>query len=119
MTVRASLLVLSILLASCASPASLRQRMPDLDEMTNISADRVAGCVGDKLEASPVASQGRLSSRPTANGFSITESQGLATGDDTIVLVDISRIDSKTRVQLFTHFLTGDGGMSVLIRGCL
>jgi len=34
-------------------------------------------------------------------------------------MVDISKADGKTRVQLFTHFLMGDGGVPVLVKGCL
>ena len=106
-------------LGACASPMSLRQGKPDLDEVTNSAPERVAGCIGDKLEASPVASQGRLSSRPTANCYSISENQALTAGDDTIVLVDIAKTDNGSRVQLFTHFLAGNGGIPAIIRGCL
>jgi hypothetical protein len=104
-----------------ATPGSLRQGKSDLDEMTNTPAERVAGCVGDKLEDLGLGSAGgvRLSTRPTTNGYSISADQSAAVGADTIVLVDISKVDSKMRVQLFTHFLIGGASYTSLIRGCL
>ena len=122
------LMAVPFVLTACQSPGELRAGAPKLDQTTNTPAERVAGCVGDKLEASPVARQGgllpgaALSSRPTANGYSISVTQtGGFGGTDTIILVDISKVDNQnTRVQLFTHFLFGgDGGMSPLVRACL
>jgi hypothetical protein len=109
------------LLVACATPVSLRQGKPDLDEMTNTPPERVAGCVGDKLENLGLGSAGgvRLSTRPTTNGFSISADQSAAVGADTIVLVDINKVDSKTSVQLFTHFIVGGAGYIPLVRGCL
>ena len=78
---------------ACATPGSLRQGKPDLDEVTNAPPERVVGCIGDKLEDLGLGSAGgvRLSTRPTTNGYSISGDQTLpgfyATGGtDTIVL---------------------------------
>ena len=112
-------------LAACATPGSLRQGKPDLDEVTNAPSERVAGCIGDKLEDLGLGSAGvRLSTRPTTNGYSISGDQTLpgfyaGGGTDTILLIDISKVDSKTRVQLFTHVLMGGPDYISLIRGCL
>jgi hypothetical protein len=109
-------------LSGCATPVSLRQGKPDLDEMTNTPTERVAGCVGDKLENLGLGSAGgvRLSTRPTTIGYSISADQSAGVGADTIVLVDISKVgDSKTHVQLFTHFLIGGANYIPLVRGCL
>lgn len=115
-----------LLLPGCVSTANLRERAPDLDQVATGAPEKVAGCIGDKLEASPVASQNgqaTLSSRPTTNGYSISEVQtagGLyGASSDTIVLVDITKVDTGSRVQLFTHFMTGNGGMPALIKPCL
>lgn len=121
---RALPLAALLFLAACATANGLRQGSPDLDEMSNKTPERTAGCIGDKLEASPMASRVRLSTRPTSTGYSISAAQSLpglygAGGTDTIILIDISANAGKTRVQLFTHFLTGDGGVSTLVRGCL
>lgn len=117
-------MVALFVLAACASPGELRQKPTNLSELTNAPVDRVAGCIGDKLEGVASANRGRLSSRPTSNGYSISIDQTMpglwsAGGTDTIVLVDISKTDNKTRVQLFTHFLMGDGGVPALVRECL
>jgi hypothetical protein len=45
-------MALLFFLVGCATPGSLRQGKPDLDEMSNTPPERVAGCVGDKLEDS-------------------------------------------------------------------
>lgn len=115
--------VVLFVLSACASPMSLRQGKPDLDEITNSLPERVAGCIGDKLEASPITSRASLSTRPTVNGYNISVNQTLPLtyggGADTVILVDINKVEAGTHVQVFTHFLTGDGGMPALVKGCL
>lgn len=121
-------LIMAFALCACAAPTELRQGIPDLDVTSDAPVERLAGCIGDKLEASSVASQngqGRLSSRPTADGYSISEDQSLSglygSGTDTYVLVDLHRDAGKTHVQLYTHFMFPAGGrqISELVRGCL
>lgn len=111
--------LVGILAACAATPTGLRQGKPDLDEVTNIPAERLAGCIGDKIEvAANLALRTRFSSRPTTNGYSISAEQASYGGaTDTIILVDITRLDSnKTHIQLYTHFLGGDGAQ---LRGLL
>lgn len=120
-----SKIVLSMLalfvLTACASPGELRQGRPDIDEVTAFPPERVAGCIGDKLEAWSGASRTRLSTRPTTKGYSISGDQAVGGEADTIILVDISKLDSKTHVQLFTHFIGGLGAdpIKAMVRGCL
>lgn len=105
--------------SACATAASLRGKAPDLDQVVTGTPEKVAGCIGDKLEASPIMSRGTLSSRPTTNGYSISEVETLSGGTDTVILVDLTKADAGTRVELYTHFMTGNGGIPALIRGCL
>ena len=112
-------------LGGCQSPVQLRQSVAGLDEVTNVPAERLAGCVGDKLEASSLGSAGtRFSSRPTTNGFSISGVDtpgGIYSGStDTPILVDITRRDDgKTRIQVWTNLVMGTAQMISLVRGCL
>jgi hypothetical protein len=113
-------LALMLLLTACASPGELRQGRPDLDETTNIPAERVAGCIGDKVDASGLSAALNFATRPTTNGYSISGSKaGPWGGTDTNVLVDIKSAD-KTQVQLFTHgLLFGSDPWVSLVKGCL
>ena len=119
-----SVLTAALLLGGCATATSLRQGAPDLDMTTNVPAERVAGCVGDKLEAHPLAASTMFSTRPTTTGYSISGVQTMpglyaAGGTDTIILVDIAMLEATTRVQVFTHLFMGSGQISALVRGCL
>jgi hypothetical protein len=112
-----------LLLTACATAGGLRQGKPDLDEVTNTPSERLAGCIGDKFEASPAASRVRFSTRPTMNGYSISGDQTLpglfAGGTDTIILVDITKLDSTTRIQVWTHILMGTSPLIAVVRTCL
>lgn len=118
-------MVALLALGACASPAGLRQGRPVLDETTAKRSERVAGCIGDKLDAqNSTLSQIRYSTRPTSNGYSISGDQtGLVLwgGTDTILLIDISNTGDETRVKMYTHFLVGDGPAAYfdLVRGCI
>jgi hypothetical protein len=118
-------MVALLALAACASPAGLREGSPVLDETTAKPSERVAGCIGDKLEAQNSAlSQIQYSTRPTSNGYSISGDQTslvLWGGTDTILLIDISNSGNETRVKMYTHFLIGNGPVAwfKLVRGCI
>jgi hypothetical protein len=113
-----------VALAACASPSSLRESKPDLDEVSDKPAEQLAGCIGDRFEDSRVDRGGmRLSTRPTSNGYSIsgdrTDHLFLAPAVDTKLLVDITKLGNKTHVQLFTHVIAGEGTWIALVRSCL
>ena len=118
-------MVALLALGACASPAELRQGRSVLDETTAKPAERVAGCIGDKLEAQSTALlRVRYSTRPTLNGYSISgneTSSVLWGGTDTILLIDISNTSDKTRVKMYTHVLIGDGPAKYfdIVRGCI
>ena len=120
-----SMAVLFVLTA-CATPRELRQKVPDFDEVTNIPAERMAGCVGDKLEANAGDPNTRYSTRPTTNGFSVegvSNMGGIYSGStDTPVLVDITRQnDGKTLIQLWSNypFPAGTRNVVSLVKACL
>jgi len=122
---RSAALALTLLLSACATPGQLRQKATDLDEVSSVPAERLAGCVGDKLEVF-FGRDGntRISTRPMTNGFSVegTGTVGGWGGTDTPVLVDITRQDDgKTHVQAWDNLLSGSGGaaLATLVRGCL
>jgi hypothetical protein len=103
-----SALVATLLLGACATPNSLRGGVADLDQTTEAPIERVAGCIGDKLEASSLAGQTRFSTRPTGNGgYSISgDQQGpYGSGTDTIVLVDLIRLDDGSGNALSQPFV--------------
>jgi hypothetical protein len=110
-------------LAGCASQASLREAHPVVDEATKQAPDRVAGCIGDKLEALSSVSHTSISTDPTeAGGFRISGHQllnGLNITPDTILLVDIAPEAGSSRVQLYTYFLTRDNWVPQVVRSCL
>lgn len=111
-----------LLLAGCESAMSLREGRVILEETSTKPADQVAGCIGDKIEAQNSSlSQITYSTRPTADGFSISGIQGLTVGADTILLIDISRTSQGTRIRMYTHFLVGDGPpvYFMAVRGCV
>lgn len=119
---RAMLVVSAVFLSACASPGTLRNGNPDLTEATDKAPDRVAGCIGDRLEDLRIGTTVKFSTRPTANGFSISGDQSgfmLTGGTDTIVLIDISKNETRTNVRLYTHVLMGGPNYSSLIRSCL
>lgn len=111
-------------LSACASPTELRGRKADIDAMTDKTAELVAGCIGDEFEKFNVgfiAMQGiKISSRPTANGYSISGTQSGLAGSDTVFLVDVTKADGKTHVMMFDNFIVSGGGKwATLARGCL
>ncbi len=113
-------------LAACASPQELRQKIPDLDQMTSVPAERLAGCIGDKFEAYKGDPNIRYHTRPTTNGFSIageSQTSGIyGQGTDTPVLVDLTKVDDgKVRVQMWSNypFPAGTRNMLALVRACL
>lgn len=111
-----------LLLAGCQSAMNLRNGRVVLEETSAKPADQVAGCIGDKIESQNTSiSQTTYSTRPTADGFSISGTQGLSVGTDTILLIDISRTSDGTRVKMYTHFLVGDGPAAYFaaVRGCV
>jgi hypothetical protein len=121
-------LIFAMGLSACASPQELRQKIPDLDVVSSIPAERLSGCIGDKFEA--YTGNGdpniRYYTRPTSNGFSIageSHTGGLyGEGTDTPVLVDLSKTDDgKVRVQLWSNypFPAGTRNMLALVRACL
>jgi hypothetical protein len=118
-------MVALLALGACANPVGLRQGRSVLDETTAKPSERVAGCIGDKLEAQNSGlSQIRYSTRPTSNGYSISgdeTSSVLWGGTDTILLIDISNTSDKTRVKMYTHFLIGDGPAAFFdsVRECI
>lgn len=119
-----ALSIVLLALAACAGPVDLRGSKPDLDEVTNIPPERVAGCVGDKFESAftGFGTTVKFSTRPTSNGYSISGDEAgpmLFGGTDTILLVDIAKLESNTRVQLFTHIIAGQGKWISLVKGCL
>jgi len=121
---RSAALALMLLLTACESPSQLRQKSPDLDEMTNAVPERLAGCIGDKFEGSPGSFNTRFSTRPTTNGYSISGDQaapGLYSfgGTDTIILVDIAKLGDKTHVQVWSHNLIGTSPFIAVVRACL
>ena len=116
----------SCILTGCATPNSLRADGPVLEETTSLPARQVAGCIGDKLQAWPESSQQIpiLATRLTETGYSISGSATLpglwgAGGTDTVVLVDIDDLKTKTRVRLYTHFVMGGGVIVKMVRSCL
>lgn len=112
------LMVMLFILTTCAAPGDLRNHQADIDQMTDKPAELVAGCIGDKLEY--LSSQTTLSTRPTSNGYSISAIQNGGFTTDTIVLVDINKLDSKTHVQLFIHDLAwGNERIISAVRGCI
>ena len=128
MKFRISILAPALLvLSACATPGQLRQRTPDFDQVSSVPAERLAGCVGDKLEASDLSSSTtRFSTRPTTNGFSVEATStmgGIYSGStDTPVIVDITRQDDgKTHVQLWSNFPFPAGTRNVIsiVGGCL
>jgi hypothetical protein len=116
-------IALMLLVTACATAGDLRQGKTDLDEVTNTPSERLAGCIGDRFESSPAASRVRFSTRPTMNGFSISGDQslpGLFTGGtDTIILVDITKHDTATRIRVWTHILVGTSPLIAVVRTCL
>lgn len=114
-------------LGACASPTELRGGKPDIDVTTAKAADRVAGCIGDEFEKANTnvafAPGTTFNTRPTANGgFSISGVQSgsmLFGGNDTILLVDVTKADAGTHVTMFDHVLTGQGKWTALVRSCL
>lgn len=95
-------------------------------EFCSLPARQVAGCIGDKLQAWPESSQQIpiLATRLTETGYSISGSATLpglwgAGGTDTVVLVDIDDLKTKTRVRLYTHFVMGGGVIVKMVRSCL
>jgi hypothetical protein len=112
------------LLTGCASPASLRDGAPVLDVATAQAPDRVADCIGDQLELSAFTSHTRISTDLTGTGgYSVYGHQmlnGLDSAPDTIFLVDISAPeDGRSRIQLYTYFLTRDDWVPQTVRSCL
>ncbi len=113
-----------LLIGACAGAMGVKGEagMPVLDETTGKTADRVANCIGDRLEAqNPELYQTRFSVNPTFDGYSITGTQGLKAGDDTILLIDVVKLADQTRVRMYTHFLIGKGPSAYLraVRDCL
>lgn len=114
-------------LAGCASPTQLRGGKPDIDVVTDRPAERVAGCISDEFEKAnvsiPFAPSTTFSTRPTADGFSISGTQPgslLLGGSDTVILVDLAKADGGTHVTMFDHFIASGGGKwAGLVRGCL
>lgn len=128
MLIRFYALALVSLLTACASPQALRQKIPDLDIVTGIPAERLAGCIGDKFEGYTGGGDPniRYYTRPTANGFSISGEQHLSglygEGTDTPVLVDLTKVDGdKVHVQMWSNypFPAGTRNMVALVRACL
>lgn len=82
-----------LLITGCAGAASQRQGeagVPVLEEMTGKAADRVAGCIVDKLEAQDSSlTQTTFSATQTFDGYSITGTQSVAVRTDTILLIDV------------------------------
>ena len=114
-----------LLITGCAGAASQRQGeagVPVLEEMTGKAADRVAGCIVDRLEAQDSSlTQTTFSATQTFDGYSITGTQSVAVRTDTILLIDVVRIANQTRVRMYTHFLVGKGPSTYFraVRGCL
>lgn len=84
----------------------------------------MAGCIGDKLEASPFG-QGstRFYTRPSTNGYSVEGVSvlgGVYSGStDTPILVDINgQGEGKTHVQVWTNLVMGSEKVVTLVRGC-
>lgn len=111
-----------LVLSACASPGDLRQRTPEIDQMSATPAERLAGCIGDKLEAAPNAGT-RFSTRPTANGYSIAGEQAIyglyGAGSDTIVLIDVTKQNDQSHVQIWSHNLIGVSPFVAVAKTCL
>lgn len=119
-------LALFVSVAACASPQELRQKIPDLDVVSSIPAERLAGCIGDRFEADGGNPNLRYYTRPTANGFSIAGEEHMngiyGGGADTPVLVDLAKLDDgKVHVLMWSNypFPAGTRKMLALVRSCL
>lgn len=120
---------MALALAACGTPGGLRsgqQGTQILDQTTAKAPQAVAGCIGDKLEGWNGTHKLRLSTRPTAAGFSISGDDvpvvfGATNGADTVLLIDISQEGAATRVKVATHFFVGDGRTELvpLVTSCL
>lgn len=120
---------LAAMVSGCASPGTLRsgdRGTALLDRETSNDPQKVAGCIADRLDAWPGRQDLQFATRPTEGGYSISGTSsptvlGVPSGTDTVVLVDIRKKGEKTEVQLFTHFLIGDGHTALvpLVSACL
>ena len=109
-----------LLLAACATSNELRTRTPLFDQVTNKPSERLAGCVADQLEG---WTRGRdISTRPTSNGYSIRRDGNIGIiGIDTAFVIDIIKLDDKSRIQFFSNLAFNAGNEMVIsfIRKCI
>ena len=103
-----STMVALLVLTACASPGELRQGRPDIAEVTTFPPERVAGCIGDKLEAWSGASRTRLSTRPTIN--LVTVFQGIKLWEGKPIPLSLSTSVSSIAKHMFSFSLTSSVG---------
>lgn len=99
-----------IFCAGCSTPGDLRDDMPFLQQTSAKPPEQIAGCIGDRLQADKSAFDSTtLSVRPTTAGYSISGTQAVGVGADTILLIDITKTANGSDLKVFTHFLVGNG----------
>lgn len=106
----ASAFVCALICAGCSTPGDLRDGMPVLEQASMKSPEQIAGCIGDRLETDKtVFDSTNISVRPTSTGYSVSGTESVYTGSDTVLLIDIAKTPSGSDLKMFTHYLIGKG----------
>jgi len=102
------IILFTIVLTSCATSSDLRSKPPTLELVSSKSSKAVAGCIGDGLDTLGLSlgNYNVLSSRPTANGYSMSlHSKIGGWGSETSLVIDISETQDGSKTFFFSNLL--------------
>lgn len=98
----------AILMAGCAAPGDLRIKAPAFEGTSSKSAKTVSGCIDDKWENG--RHRPEISSRPTANGYSLTAASDLGIyGKDTSFVLDVEDTKDGSTTKFFSNIALSSG----------
>ncbi|MCK1784623.1 hypothetical protein L9Z73_09735 [Pseudomonas sp. TNT11] len=85
------------ILAGCSTPDMLRTKPPSIEISSSNKAKAVAGCIvldTEEIFREPLARNAKIHTRPISGGYSIWLVQGVAFGESTAMVIDVSDTQS-------------------------
>ena len=118
MNYSSTIFVISVALATtgCSTPGELRTEKSAVPFLSGKDAKVVSTCVLEGFESA--IKMAGISSRPTANGFTVSINQGVAMGRDTAFLVDIENGAIGSATKVYSKVLVGEAKLMKVVSEC-